>query len=74
MGEAQPPPVDVDAEPKRLHPLVFLAIYSAPIVFVWLLLRRGYSHDVRLGGFLLAFVFNVAPMVAAFADPTFNVP
>ena len=45
------PPSD---EPRRLNALLLLAILALPPFFVWLLLRSGYSSDLRIGGFLYA--------------------
>jgi hypothetical protein len=35
--------------------VLLLAILALPVLFAWLLLRRGYSRDIRIGGFLVAF-------------------
>ena len=45
-------------EPRRLSAPLLFAILILPPVFVWLLLRRGYSRDVRTGAFLYAFSFR----------------
>lgn len=47
---AEAPPL----EPRRLSGLLLFAILLLPIVFVWLLLRPGYSRDLRTGAFLYA--------------------
>ena len=44
-------------EPRRLSAPLLFAILILPPVFVWLLLRPGYSRDVRTGAFLYAFLF-----------------
>ena len=36
---------------------MLLAILAVPVPLVFLLLRRGYSRDLRIGGFLYAFAF-----------------
>ncbi|MDP8994436.1 MAG: hypothetical protein M3N07_05550 [Pseudomonadota bacterium] len=36
-----------------------MAILALPFLFVWLLLRRGYSRDLRIGAFLYAFALPV---------------
>jgi hypothetical protein len=44
----------MNAAPPAYRPLglpLALAILAAPGVFVWLLLRPGYSGEVRLGAF-----------------------
>lgn len=43
-------------EPRCLSPSLLFAILLLPLVFVWLLLRRGYSRDLRTGAFLYAFL------------------
>ena len=43
-----------DAAPVGPRPLsvpLFLGILIAPVVFVWFLLRRGYSNTLRAAGF-----------------------
>jgi len=42
--------------PRPLSAPLLHAILTAPPVFVWLLLRPGYSSDVRTGAFLYAFL------------------
>ncbi|MBO9580994.1 MAG: hypothetical protein J7498_08890 [Sphingobium sp.] len=42
------------AEPRRLPLWLLIGVYALPAIFAWFLLRRGYSHHVRLGAFLLA--------------------
>lgn len=44
-------------EPRRLSAPLLLAILALPIVFVWLLLRPGYSRHLRTGAFLYALLF-----------------
>ena len=56
---------------RALSAAVCLAIYSLPVLFVWLLLRRGYSAEVRRGGFAFAFFFGLLPIVAILVDPSF---
>jgi hypothetical protein len=43
---------------QRVGPLLAIGIFAIPVVFVWLLLRPGYSIGARLAGFawLLAMV------------------
>ncbi len=40
-------------EPRRLSAALILGVLVAPAIFAWLVLRRGYSRDVRIGAFLL---------------------
>jgi hypothetical protein len=54
---------------RRLNPVVFLAIYCIPVVFAWLLLRKGYSRDVRLGGFAFATLFGFLPVIILLIVP-----
>jgi hypothetical protein len=41
------------SEPLPLSAALILGIIAAPGIFAWLVLRRGYSRDVRIGAFLL---------------------
>jgi hypothetical protein len=50
--------------PRRLSAPLLLAILALPLVFVWLLLRPGYSRDLRIGAFLYASLFPAALMAA----------
>ena len=56
-----------EAEPRRLSAPLLLAILALGPVFVWLLLRPGYSSDVRTGGFLYAFLYPALRLAAALA-------
>ena len=38
--------------PRHLSAPLLLGILFLPVVFVWLLLRRGYSNALRAGAFL----------------------
>lgn len=49
--------------PALTAPLL-LAILALPVVFVWLLLRPGYSRDLRTGAFLYAFTFPALQLAA----------
>lgn len=51
-------------EPRRLSAPLLLAILALPPLFVWLLLRPGYSRDVRTGAFLYAFLFPALQLAA----------
>jgi hypothetical protein len=51
-------------EPRRLSAPLLLAILACGPVFVWLLLRPGYSSDVRIGGFLYAFLAPTLQLIA----------
>jgi hypothetical protein len=51
-------------EPRRLTAPVLLAILPVPVVFVWLLLRPGYSRDLRIGAFLYALTFPALHLAA----------
>jgi hypothetical protein len=44
----------MDCEPRRLHAWLIIAILALPSIFVWFLLRQGYSAHVRRGAFLYA--------------------
>lgn len=57
---AQPSP----DEPRRLSAALLAAILALPILFVWLLLRPGYSRDLRTGGFLYAFLVPALQLAA----------
>ncbi len=50
--EPRPP-----GDPRRLSGWLLSGVLTLPVIFVWLLLRRGYSRDVRLGAFLYASLF-----------------
>ena len=52
-------------EPRALHPLVFLAIYCVPVIFVWLLLMKGYSASLRQAGFTYAVIMGFVPLAAS---------
>ena len=58
--DAQPPM----NEPRRLTAPVLTAILALPVVFVWLLLRPGYSRDLRTGAFLYALTFPALHLAA----------
>ncbi len=49
-------------EPRRLSAALILGVLIMPSLFVWLLLRRGYSRDVRIGGFAY-FAMGFVPVV-----------
>ncbi|HYD37945.1 MAG TPA: hypothetical protein VEA60_10050 [Allosphingosinicella sp.] len=51
-------------EPRRLSALLLLAILALPALFVWLLLRNGYSRELRTGAFLYAFLFPALHLAA----------
>jgi hypothetical protein len=51
-------------EPRRLSASLLLGILALPFPFVFLLLRRGYSRDLRIGAFLFAFLFPVLQLAA----------
>jgi hypothetical protein len=55
-------------QPRRLSLWLILGVYILPVIFFWLLLRRGYSHHVRLGGFLLM-LFTLATAAARLVSP-----
>lgn len=40
----------------RLSAWMILGVLCAPLIFGWLLARRGYSADVRAGAFLLGLI------------------
>ena len=39
-------------EVRKLSAILVLGVLAFPAIFVWFLLRSGYSSDVRTGGFL----------------------
>jgi hypothetical protein len=51
-------------EPRPLSAALLLAILALPLLFVWLLLRPGYSRDLRIGAFLYALLFPAAQIAA----------
>jgi hypothetical protein len=51
-------------EPRRLSAPLLFAILALPVLFVWLLLRHGYSRDLRTGAFLYAFLFPALQLAA----------
>lgn len=51
----------VCSEPRTLSPLILLAILYAPLLFVWLLLSKGYSKSLRQAGFIYAFAIGFLP-------------
>ena len=51
-------------EPRRLTAWLLLAILALPVPFVFLLLRKGYSRDIRIGGFLFAFTIPALHLLA----------
>jgi hypothetical protein len=58
-------------EPRHLSAVLILGVLVSPPIFAWLVLRRGYSRDVRIGAFLLL-ALTVAVQVARlwpFAGP-----
>jgi len=46
--EGGPP---IATAPRRLTTPLLLGLCVAPIVFVWFLLRKGYSHQLRVSAF-----------------------
>ena len=46
---------------------LLLAILALPPLFVWLLLRRGYSRDLRIGAFLYAFLLPALNLILLLA-------
>jgi hypothetical protein len=51
-------------EPRRLTAPVLLAVLALPLPFAFLLLRPGYSRDLRTGAFLYAFLFPALQLTA----------
>lgn len=51
-------------EPRRLSAPLLAGILSLPLLFVWLLLRPGYSRDVRTGAFFYALLFPALQLAA----------
>ena len=58
------PVQDPADEPRRLSAAVLFAVLALPLPFVFLLLRPGYSRDVRIGGFLYTFLFPALQLAA----------
>lgn len=58
------PDQDGADEPRRLSAPVLLAILALPLPFVFLLLRPGYSRELRTGAFLYAFLFPALRLTA----------
>jgi hypothetical protein len=38
---------------RRLSPFIIIGVITIPALFVWFLLRPGYSFHIKCGGFLL---------------------
>ena len=53
--------------PRRLSGWLLCGLLVAPGLFVWLLLRRGYSNQLRAGGFAYA-AFVVASGLVHYAE------
>jgi hypothetical protein len=51
-------------EPRRLSAPLLLAILALPLLFVWLLLRPGYSRELRIGALLYALLFPALQLAA----------
>ena len=60
MSPTDPP----NDEPRGLSAPLLFAILAIPPVFVWLLLRPGFSPDLRIGAFLYAFLLPTIELVA----------
>jgi hypothetical protein len=60
---------NVSPEPRRLSLWLILGVQICPVIFTWFLLRRGYSHHVRLGGFLLMGHSLLTALAAAASTP-----
>lgn len=54
----------LDREPRRPSATLLFAILAVGPVFVWLLLRRGYSRDLRVGAFLYIFLLPALQLIA----------
>ena len=62
QGMAAPEQSPASAEPRRLGALLLVAILVYPVLFAWLLLRRGYSPTLRQGAFLWM-GYNLLPAI-----------
>ena len=60
---------EMSDEPRRLSAQLLLAILALPLPFVWLLLRPGYSRDLRTGAFLYAFLFPTLQLASLLLAP-----
>lgn len=54
--------------PRSLSLWLIAAIVTAPAFFFWLLLRRGYSFEVRLGAFLFM-LFTIVVAIVRLSTP-----
>ena len=55
---------------RKIGLILMIAIYAAPVVFWWLLLRRGYANSTRVAAFTYALVSFVA-IVAIVTSSTY---
>lgn len=46
--------VEAAASRRRLSGMLLLGLIVMPLIFVWFLLRKGYSTPLRLGAFAYA--------------------
>jgi hypothetical protein len=51
-------------DPRQLSHWLVIGVLSVPGIFVWFLLRRGYSRHVRTGGFLYAAFPTICGLIA----------
>jgi hypothetical protein len=51
-------------EPRFISAPLMLGLIALPIIFVWFLLRRGYSRSTRNAAFAYAFAFPALSLLA----------
>lgn len=54
--------------PRRLRGWLLVGMVMAPLLFVWFLLRRGYSRRLRLAGFTYAAVMFASALLGIWAS------
>jgi len=55
--------MNLDATQRHVSPLLATAIVAVPLLFVWLILRKGYAPSTRRAAFIFAGVqFAVASL------------
>jgi len=53
---------------RHVSPLLATAIVAVPVIFTWLLLRRGYAPSTRRAGFLFMAVSVLPRPIAALLE------
>jgi len=67
-GVTEQPPCTEPAS-RRLGLLLLAGLITAPSLFVWFLLRPGYSKGLRISGFTYASVMVLVGIAARLAGP-----